>query len=44
MPKNWLIYGQRKQMTDFSEKTVFKINDIIKVLPHRYPFILIDKL
>ena len=31
-------------MTDFSQKTIFKINDIIKVLPHRYPFILIDKL
>ena len=22
----------------------FKINDIIKILPHRYPFILIDKI
>ena len=31
-------------MTDFSQKTIFKINDMIKVLPHRYPFILIDKL
>ena len=31
-------------MTDLSQQTVFKINDIIKVLPHRYPFILIDKL
>ena len=44
MPKNWLNYGQKKLMTDFSQKTIFKINDIIKVLPHRYPFILIDKL
>ena len=31
-------------MTDLSQQTVFNINDIIKVLPHRYPFILIDKL
>ena len=22
----------------------FKINDIIKILPHRYPFILIDRI
>ena len=28
MPKNWLNYGQRKLMTDFSQKTIFKINDI----------------
>jgi 3-hydroxyacyl-[acyl-carrier-protein] dehydratase len=31
-------------MTDFSKQLDFKINDILKVLPHRYPFILIDKL
>ena len=29
---------------DLAKKTKFNINDIIKVLPHRYPFILIDKL
>lgn len=31
-------------MSDLSKQTIFKINDIIKVLPHRYPFILIDKI
>lgn len=44
MPKNWQNYGQRKLMTDISKQIIFNINDIIKVLPHRYPFILIDKL
>ena len=27
-----------------SEKTKFEISDIIKILPHRYPFILVDKI
>ncbi|MDP6170386.1 MAG: 3-hydroxyacyl-ACP dehydratase FabZ [Candidatus Marinimicrobia bacterium] len=31
-------------MNDFLDKTKFDINDIIKILPHRYPFILIDKI
>ena len=31
-------------MNDFLEKTQFDINEIIKILPHRYPFILIDKI
>jgi len=31
-------------MNDLLEKTKFDINDIIKILPHRYPFILIDKI
>ena len=31
-------------MHDFENKTSFNINDIIKILPHRYPFILIDKI
>ena len=31
-------------MNDFKTKTKFDINDIIKVLPHRYPFILIDRI
>ena len=31
-------------MNDFIGKTKFDINDIIKILPHRYPFILIDKI
>jgi len=31
-------------MNDLLEKSKFDINDIIKILPHRYPFILIDKI
>ena len=31
-------------MNQFKTQTKFDINDIIKVLPHRYPFILIDKI
>lgn len=31
-------------MTDLTQKTQFTIHDILKVLPHRYPFVLIDKL
>ena len=31
-------------MTSLSDQTHFSIHDIIKVLPHRYPFILVDKI
>ena len=31
-------------MANLSDQTIFTIKDIIQVLPHRYPFILIDKL
>ena len=31
-------------MTSLSDQTHFSIQDIIKVLPHRYPFILVDKI
>ena len=31
-------------MNQFKSQTKFGINDIIKVLPHRYPFILIDRI
>ena len=31
-------------MNQFKSQTRFDINDIIKVLPHRYPFILIDRI
>jgi len=31
-------------MNEFLDQTKFDINDIIKILPHRYPFILIDKI
>ena len=31
-------------MNSLSNKKKFDINDIIRILPHRYPFILIDKI
>ena len=31
-------------MNKYKSQTKFGINDIIKVLPHRYPFILIDRI
>ena len=31
-------------MDNLLEKTKFEISDIIKILPHRYPFILIDRI
>ena len=31
-------------MNDFENKVSFDVNEIIKILPHRYPFILIDKI
>ena len=31
-------------MNDYKNQTKFDINDIIKILPHRYPFILIDRI
>lgn len=30
--------------TDFSEKATFSIQDILALLPHRYPFLLIDRV
>ena len=31
-------------MEELKEKTSFEIHDIVKILPHRYPFILIDRI
>ena len=31
-------------MDSFKDQKLFSIQDILKVLPHRYPFILIDKV
>jgi len=31
-------------MENIKEKTRFEIQDIIRILPHRYPFILIDQI
>lgn len=38
---------QKKQPNsgcDFSGKKVFDISDIMKILPHRYPFLLVDRV
>ena len=37
-------YERDRVMNQFKSQTKFDINDIIKVLPHRYPFILIDRI
>jgi len=37
-------YGKSLSMNDFLNQTRFNIKDIINVLPHRYPFILIDRV
>ena len=31
-------------MGELQKKTHFEIQDIVKILPHRYPFILIDRI
>ena len=31
-------------MNDYKNQTKYNINDIVKILPHRYPFILIDRI
>ena len=31
-------------MNDFKEKTEFDLHEIMQILPHRYPFLLIDKI
>ena len=32
------------QMNDSLKKHNYNIQDIIKILPHRYPFVLIDRI
>ena len=36
--------GKLKKMSDELKKDKYNIQDIIKILPHRYPFILIDRI
>jgi 3-hydroxyacyl-[acyl-carrier-protein] dehydratase len=31
-------------MGELKKKTHFEIQDIVKILPHRYPFVLIDRI
>ena len=31
-------------MNDFKNKIKFELHDILEILPHRYPFLLIDKI
>ena len=37
-------YGKMKKMSEELKKNKYNIQDIIKILPHRYPFILIDRI
>src|SRR5262249_56604135 len=36
--------GQTIAETGAAEKTTLDINDILRILPHRYPFLLIDRV
>lgn len=36
--------GKLKKMSEELKKDKYNIQDIIKILPHRYPFILIDRI
>ena len=36
--------GSLKKLSDDLKKDNYNIQDIIKILPHRYPFILIDRI
>tara|TARA_B110000263_G_scaffold61713_1_gene53061 strand:+ start:13667 stop:14155 length:489 start_codon:yes stop_codon:yes gene_type:complete len=37
-------YGAIQKMNDDLKKDSYNIQDIIKILPHRYPFVLIDRI
>ena len=37
-------YGKMKKMSEELKKDKYNIQDIIKILPHRYPFVLIDRI
>ncbi len=40
-----LIKSKKKEKTfDLSKKPLYDINDISKMLPHRYPFLMVDKI
>ena len=37
-------YGKVKKVNDDLKKDNYNIQDILKILPHRYPFVLIDRI
>ena len=37
-------YGKGPKLTDDLRKHKYNIQDIVKILPHRYPFVLIDRI
>jgi len=39
-----MVNAARKEMRMAEKKTTFAIEDIMKVLPHRYPFLLVDRI
>src|SRR5690606_9087292 len=36
--------GQQMPYIDLTKKPLYDIHDILKILPHRYPFLLVDKI
>lgn len=42
--KTWAKKQKGEVHFDLSKKPVYDINDISKILPHRYPFLLVDKV
>ena len=41
---NEIVKAARKEKRMAEKKTTFAIEDIMKVLPHRYPFLLVDRI
>jgi UDP-3-O-[3-hydroxymyristoyl] N-acetylglucosamine deacetylase / 3-hydroxyacyl-[acyl-carrier-protein] dehydratase len=39
-----IVKAGRKEKTMGEKKTTFSIEDIMRVLPHRYPFLLVDRI
>ena len=44
MLKNQKNFGKMIDMSEDLIKNSYNIQDIIKILPHRYPFVLIDRI
>ena len=44
MQRSWKNCGMETEMNDSLKKNKYNIQDIIKILPHRYPFVLIDRI
>lgn len=42
--KTWAKKQKGEVHFDLTKKPIYDINDITKILPHRYPFLLVDKI